>query len=115
VAGRPVNDDTYAICWLDGYHQQLDDVEAAADSIDDRIARVQLGRIISALRRGVGTRVAVGKMDEALCTRGWVNGSNQALIDVAAEQDRVLDAAARVQLQRLIEKRRYQTGTGIVG
>jgi hypothetical protein len=110
-----VSEDLYARGWVDGYNQALIDLAAEQDRIHDAAARVQLGRIISALRRGVGARVAVGKMDEALCTRGWVNGSNQALIDVAAEQDRVLDAAARVQLQRLIEKLRYQTGTGIVG
>ena len=54
-------------------------------------------------------------MSEDLYARGWVDGYNQALIDLAAEQDRIHDAAARVQLQRLIGKLRYQIGTGVVG
>ena len=54
-------------------------------------------------------------MNDDLYARGWVDGYNQALIDLAAEQDRIHDAAARVQLQRLIGKLRYQIGTGVVG
>jgi len=59
--------------------------------------------------------VAGRPVSEDLYARGWVDGYNQALIDLAAEQDRIHDAAARVQLQRLIGKLRYQIGTGVVG
>ena len=110
-----MNDDPYACGWVDGYLQLLDDVAAEYDRIHTVVARVQLQLIIGTLRARVGARVAAGNMDEDLYTRGWVAGYNQGLVDLAAEQDRIHDAAARVQLQRLIGKLRYQIGTGVVG